>query len=339
MAITPFSTRFSTNLRDWQTIRNTYGKDTPWISKWLDPTGNGSGNYDPGNYDKTMTPQQACEQREGYHWEPTLAGGGACVPNNPSVPEPTPTNPSDTLPVPVPTPINAKDIVTPQDNTPLPWTKLGAYSDAFQQMLNGPAFGNQTLEELEQARINALQGDLANQFGYSADELQRRLNAEAEASGMFTSGARVGAIGRGLSELGRQQGVEFAKGAADIRGQRPELLLQEREQRANIANMWGSMDLESQKANLDAMLNNKLMEYDRMFKNGQLTLDAFNGNVNQMGLFLDYMVSSAQNNNDLALITAKIDEIYNGLDDADKNRLLEMITSFMSAGGNVLGGG
>jgi hypothetical protein len=334
-------------ISDYINKRREDEKKTPWAD-WVDTrreSGKGTGyadwlNYDSpeGTVDPVLSPQQACEGREGYHWEPML-GGGTCVPNAPYTPEPGPVDPTGDLPVAPPDPINPKDITTPQDNTPIPYTQLGAYSDAFQQMLNSPAFGGQTLEELENARIQALQGDLSNQFGYSADELQNRLNAEAEASGMFTSGARVGAIGRGLSELGRQQGVEFAKGAADIRGQRPELLLQEREQRANIANMWGTMDLESQRANLDAMLNNKLMEYDRQFKNGELTIDAFNGNVNQMGLFLDYMVSNAKNNNDLALITANIDQIYNGLDDADKNRFAEWIKAMMSAYGGTIGGG
>lgn len=328
MALIPMSTR----MHQWVDKRREEGKKTPVADFW---------GYEGPT--ATKTPQQICEERaangEPVAWVVNTAlGHGQCVPTE-GVKTSLPTVTSISAFVSVPTNIKREDFAIKPDTTPIPYTQMGAYGQAFQDMLNTPAFGGQTLEELENARIAALQGDLQNQYGYQADEMTRRLNQEAASKGMFTSGARVGAIGQGLSELGRQQQVELAKGSADIRGERPELLLQEREQRANIANMWGQMDLDSQKANLDAMLNNKLMEYDMQFKNGQLTIDAFNGNVNQLALFLDYMVSSANTANDTALISAKIDEMYAGMTEEQKANFRDWITTWSGAYGNIIGGG
>jgi DNA helicase IV len=214
--------------------------------------------------------------------------------------------------------IDKKDIIVPENKDKIPYATMGAYGQAFSDMLSGPTFGNQTLEELENARVAALQGDLENQYGFQADEMTKRLNRQAAAQGMFGSSSRTGNIEQGLSELGRQQMVEFNKGAADIRGERPELLLQEKQQRAQIADMWGRMDQQMQATNLDAMLNNKLMEYERQAKNGELTLSAFEGNINKLSLFLKYMVSKADTDNDTAILGAQIDKIYAEMNEAQR---------------------
>jgi hypothetical protein len=315
---------------DYIDERREQGVDTPWADKWY---------KDATIPDTTKSAQQICAERvaagEPVTWQVNSAGLGQCVPTE-GIKVSLPTVTSLPTFVSVPTHIRQEDLAIKQDPTPVPYTKMGAYGQAFSDMLNSPAFGNQTLEELENARVAALQGDLENQYGFQADEMTKRLNRQAAAQGMYGSSSRTGNIEQGLSELGRQQMVEFNKGAADIRGQRPELLLKEREQRSNIANMWGQMDLDSQKANLDAMLNNKLMEYDRQFKTGQLTIDAFNGNVNQLALFLDYMVSSANTANDTALISAKIDEIYANMTEDQKAGFRDWVSMLM--GGMNLGG-
>jgi hypothetical protein len=224
------------------------------------------------------------------------------------------------------------------DKTPLPWMKTGAYADALAQMLNSPAFGGQTLEELENARIQAMRQGSAENFGYAADEMTRRLAQQAQAKGMYTSSAHGQNLQQGLGDLLRQKTAQEAQYEADIRGERPGLLLQQRQQQAEIANIWGTMDLNAQAQNLDGALQGRLLEYDRQLKNSNLTLSAFNGNMNLLGMFLDYELNSARTDNDSRLVMAQIDKLYNDMSleqrSTFQNLIQMMISGFAGGFGN-----
>ena len=299
-------------------------------------TGTAEGGLGPGGV--LTTEAEDCIYNRGgqWVWNPQANRFRCAMPEQ----EKAPRDPRDIEGAPTPPPpITPEQVAIPQDKTPIPYMQMGPYAGVLADMLNQPAFSGQDLDELLGSQIEARRGDIEAAYQPLQEELQERLARDAQGAGMFHSGAAQGFREREMAKLGQQRMADVERATADIRAQKPELLLAERKQSAEIANMWGQMDQNMQAQNLDGFLNGRLMEYNRMAELGALNIDAFNGNANMMGMYMTYAVNSARTNGELNMLRAQMDEIYAGLTETQKNQFLSFITTWMGSHGQNIGRG
>ena len=198
--------------------------------------------------------------------------------------------------------------------------------------LTGGIFNGQTLDELEQGRLDAAQADYDRMYGKSADDLTNRINRETQGAGMFHSGVRAdagqgtGMIPKYLGELESEKNTKLGVAQAEIRGERPELELREHEAMLKAWDTWAGYDLQTKESLVKSMLQGNEQEYLRQFNNGTLTLDAFKGNVEYMRLYLDFLLSAARTDMEQEETTAKIAAILNNMTDEERLGILQVFS-------------